>query len=42
MTNAANSVAAPASANPALGLKCWHTQPTNGPPITVVPSVSSM
>ena len=34
---AAAAVAAPASARPARGLQCWHTQPTNGPPTTVVP-----
>src|SRR5439155_7142946 len=34
------TVAPPAKASPMRGLQYWHTQPTNGPPTTVVPSVS--
>ena len=34
------SVVVPTSASPARGLHVWHTQPTNGPPTTVVPNPS--
>ena len=41
-STAVTNVATPATASPVRGLHCWQIQPTNGPPTTVVPSVSSV